>query len=72
MPAFNRTYKAVLTNVKKPKAHHVVVKSKDGRMTIQKSGRPFPWPKDLVLILKGKAVAKDMIVHLDALVKEGA
>jgi len=67
MPEFDHKYTAILTNSRKPKPHQVVVKSVDGCMSIQRGGRPFPWPKDLVLVLKGKHTARHMLVHLNAL-----
>lgn len=39
-------------------------------MGVFRNGRPFPWPKDLVLILKGKTIAKDIFVHLNAMGEE--
>jgi hypothetical protein len=75
MPKFNQKYTVVLTNNPKPKPHQVVAKwIPNGRggfqMGVFRNGRPFPWPKDLVLILKGKTIAKDIFVHLNAMGEE--
>lgn len=64
MPKFNRIFKGVFTNTRKPKSHHLVIKAQNGHLVVVRNGQPVPWPKDIQLIVKGRSTFTSMMKHL--------